>query len=185
MVIDACCLLNLLATRREVEITRALEVSWLIPERAKSEVAYLRTPPDEEGERHREPVDFLPLEAAGLLTTRTLDESWLDAFVSCAAHLNDEDASCVALAATIGAPLVTDDPKERRVAGELYEGITLRSTLELLHDAANQLELDDAALVRIAFDLRWRGNFLPPRRDVLSQWYKGYLERALSPEAER
>ncbi len=185
IVIDACCLLNLLATLREVEITQALAVSWVIPESARAEVNHLRTPPDEAGERHRVVVDLVPLERAGLLETRALDDEWLDAFVTCAAHLNDADAACVALAATMDVPLATDDPRERRVAKELYDSLQIKSTLEFLQRAANVLELDDSTLAQIAYDLRWRGNFLPPRRDPLGSWFARHLAQGVLPVGVR
>ena len=106
---------------------------------------------------------------------RSLDAQWTAAFVRCAEHLPDADASSVALAGALNLPLATDDPKERRVAEALFPGIQLRSTLELLHDATLALGLAESELKRVAYDLRWRGNFLPPKRDAYRDWYRELL----------
>lgn len=178
-MIDACCLINLLATGRETELTQALGWTWLMSAHTRAETLFLQTPPDEDGRRARVPADARGLGAAGLLSVRDLDAEWLGAFVRCAEHLPDADASAVALAGALGLPLATDDPKERRVALELFPGLELHSTLGLLRRATAALGLDEATLVRLALDLRWRGNFLPPRRDPERAWYEALLAQAL------
>ena len=179
LVIDACCTLNLLATRQEVELVRAGGRELIISDRAHREALFLHTPPDEEGARTRVPARTERLRAAGLLQIRALDsELLLEAFVLCASRLRDEDASCVALAGVLGVPLMTDDGKERRVALELFPEIELVSTLEVLHEAMRILNWPDEAALRMAADLRWGGNFAPPRRDPLSSWYTDLLRRA-------
>src|SRR5690242_7893976 len=110
LVIDACCTLNLLATRREVEIARACGLELLISDRAHGEAIFLHTPPDEDGVRTREPASTERLRAQGLLRIGALDTGLLlEAFIRCAAELRDADASCVALAGVLGVPLMTDD----------------------------------------------------------------------------
>ena len=179
LVIDACCTLNLLATRREVEIVSANDLDLIISEHAHGEAIFLHTPPDDEGVRTKEPASTKRLRGERRLQTRALDtELLLEAFVRCATKLRDEDASCVALAGVLGVPLMTDDGKERRVARELFPEIDLVSTLEVLHGAVKILAWPEEAVLRMATDLRWGGNFMPPRRDPLSSWYADLLQRA-------
>ena len=175
-VVDACVLINLLATSLEVELTQVLGLSWLMTDLARAETLFLDSPPDAEGIRQRTVADVSRLESIGCLKVRTLDAEWMPAFVRCAAYLPDPDASSVALAGALGLPLVTDDPKERRVAAELFPGIELRSTLGILLDSVTALGFDDARLRRLAYDLRWRGNFLPPRRDPNREWFQRLLD---------
>lgn len=108
----------------------------------------------------------------------------VDAFVECAAQLRDEDASCVALAGVLGLPLMTDDGKERRVARARFPRIELVSTLSVLHAAAGALRLSQNELLRVAANLRWGGNFAPPRQDPLSSWYGDLLREAGVPGGE-
>jgi predicted nucleic acid-binding protein len=182
LVIDACCALNLLATRLEIEIVQACDLELLISDRAHSEALFLHTPPDDEGARSKQPASTRRLATLGRLTVRSLDtDALLDAFVDCASHLRDADASCVALAGVLSVPLMTDDGKEQRVARERFPKIEIVSTLGIVHDAIAKLALDEDAQVRLAADLRWRGNFSPPRKDPLSEWYAELLRRAGVP----
>jgi hypothetical protein len=179
VVIDACSMLNLLATRLELEIVRACDLQLVISAHAHGEALYLHAPPDADGARGKYPASTERLRAAGRLEVRPIGgDSLIDAFVACAALLRDEDASGVALAGVLGAPLVTDDAKERRVARQLFPRMVVVSTLELLHDAVLRLDLTEAALLRVASDLRWRGNFAPPRKDPRAAWYVELLRRA-------
>jgi predicted nucleic acid-binding protein len=171
VVVDASCLLKLLATRREVEIVRALNWQMISPELALNQVQYLRTPPDDDGQRASVAADLGPLVSAGLVTARRLADDWMDAFVECAVELDDADAACVALAATLGAPLVSDDRKLRRIARERRAGLVLIGTLDFLVEAVKALGLDDAASAQIVFDLRWQGNFLPRGSETHAAWF--------------
>jgi hypothetical protein len=56
--------------------------------------------------------------------------------------------------------------------------IELVSTLDLIHDAASSLQWSADELVHVASNLRWCGNFAPPKRDPRGAWYLALLERA-------
>jgi predicted PhzF superfamily epimerase YddE/YHI9 len=179
LVIDACCILNVLASRIEVDIVRANDLKLIISDRAHGETLFLHSPPDDDGLRLKRPASTKHLRAAGHLEIRALDTAALvDAFIECAAQLRDADASCVALAGVLDLPLVTDDGKEKRVAQAVFPKIEILSTLSILHDTARVLNLSDDDLLRLATNLRWGGNFAPPRRDPLASWYAGLLRRA-------
>lgn len=182
VAVDACCTLNLLATGRELELLRACDVELFISPHAHGEALFLHTPPDADGVRSKQPASTERLRAAGRLRIRSLDtEALIAAFITCAAQLRDEDASCVALAGALGMPLMTDDGKERRIAREQFPAIELVSTLAMLDEAVRVLAMPDQELFGLVADLRWRGNFAPPRRDPLSPWYADLLRRAGVP----
>lgn len=182
VVIDACCLLNLLATGRALDLVRACDVELLISEQVHREALFLHTALDADGVRSKHPASTEPLRTAGRLQIRSLDtEPLIAALVACAAQLRDEDASCVALAGVLGLPLVTDDGKQRRIARTQFPRIELVSTLAVLDEAVRAIALPDRELLALAAELRWRGNFAPPRRDPLSPWYAELLRRAGVP----
>ncbi|WP_437489052.1 hypothetical protein WME75_09970 [Sorangium sp. So ce1014] len=179
VVIDACCTLNLLATARELEIVESLGLLLLETPQVSREPLFLTTAPDEDGVRRKEPASTGALRSAGCLETHALDtEALVDAFVTCALRIKDTDASCIALAGVMKVPLVTDDRKERNVAADIFPGIELISTLDLVHDAASSLQWSAGELVEVSSNLRWRGNFEPPKRDPRRDWYVALLERA-------
>jgi len=185
LVIDACCTLNVLATQIEIDIVRACDLGLIISDRAHGETLYLHSPPDDDGVRLKRLVSTEHLRAAGHLEIRQLDTPALvDAFVECAEQLRDADASCVALAGVLNLPLMTDDGKEKRVARAIFPRIELVSTLSVLHDTARLLNLQEDDLLRLAANLRWGGNFAPPRKDPHSSWYADLLRKAGLPSAE-
>lgn len=176
LVIDTSSLINLLATASEVEIVEALDWTLVLSKHVRDETLSLSSEPDREGRRLRTAADLSALSVSGRFIVRELDEEWTDIFVQCAEHLSDADASAVALAAHLGAALVTDDPKEARVSRQLFGDSTIVSTLDWLHEAASVLNWSRTRLVTVATDLRWRGNFLPPRIHTHRDWYLALLE---------
>jgi predicted nucleic acid-binding protein len=182
LVIDACCTLNLLATRIELEIVHASDLRLVISEQAHGEALFLHSSPDADGARTKHPASTERLRAAKRLEIRGLDsDALIDAFIACAAQLRDEEASCVALAGVLDVPLMTDDAKQQRVARAMFPAIEIVSTLSILRDAARAMRLAEDDLLRIATDLRWGGNFAPPRKDPLSPWYARLLRKAGVP----
>jgi predicted nucleic acid-binding protein len=181
VVIDTCCTLNLLATQRELAIVEALDLHLLDTPQVSGEPLTLWTPPDADGQRSKERTSTETLRAAGRLRTLVLaSDDLVDAFVAAAALIKDTDASCIALAGVMGVPLLTDDRKERRIARELFPNVELMSTLDIVAEAERALNWSEAELVAVARELRWRGNFAPPRNDPRSVWYERLLH-AQSP----
>jgi predicted nucleic acid-binding protein len=172
LVIDACCVLNLLATGREIEIVQALDLKLLDTPFVSREPFFVWTQPDQDGVRQKHPVSTESLRQAGSLQTRELDsDALVDAFVAAAAQIKDTDASCIALAGVLNIPLLTDDRKERRIAIEMFPKLELVSTLDVIAAAAAALSWDQDDLAVVARDPRWRGNFAPPRKDPRGEWY--------------
>ncbi len=171
IVIDACCLLNLLATGEEGDLVRALELRLVVPEPARQEVFYLEGPPDEDGNPTHYPASLDQLESAGLLQTWAIDDQSRDAFVAAASHLKDPDAACAAIAATHRLPLATDDRKIRKVTAELFPDVLLVSTLEIVHRAASSLDLGPDRVTALLEKLRTRGRFVAPKDDPLAGWF--------------
>ncbi len=158
---------------------RALALHLLDTPQSSAEPMTLWTPPDIDGQRSRVPASTERLRHAGYLETRALaGEALVDAFVAAAARIKDTDASCIALAGVLKLPLMTDDRKERRIARELFPRIELVSTLDVLARAERALRWSRTDLSRVACDLRWRGNFAPPRSDPRGAWYEALIKRA-------
>jgi hypothetical protein len=176
VVIDSCCTLNLLATRREIEIAKALKLYLLDTPQVSVEPPTLWTPPDIDGMRSKESTTTRPLRRAGHLETRTLaGDALIGAFIAAAARIKDTDASCIALAGILKLPLMTDDRKEQDIARDLFPAIEIVSTLDVLAEAEKAIGWSTKELALVAHDLRWRGNFAPPRRDPRAGWYESLL----------
>lgn len=175
IVADACFLLNLAATGREHEILRSLGVTLLAHDDVLAEALYL-VGEDDDGHRVKEPVDFKELEEAGFLARRTLGRPGMGSFVKAAERLTDRDAKAVGLASELGAPLVTDDRCIRNVVTESFPEVVLRSSLELLKEAATRMALSTDEVSEMLTRVRRKGNFAPPRDDPLADWYRQATE---------
>jgi predicted nucleic acid-binding protein len=170
-------MLNLLATGREHDIVSALQLALLDTPQTRGEPLTLWTLPDADGQRMKESASTDGLRAAGDLRTHALDsDALIDAFVEAAARIKDTDASCIALAGVLTVPLMTDDQKERRIARALFPSIELVSTLDVIAEAQGALGWSAKELQGVLFDLRWRGNFAPPRHDARGAWYSALLK---------
>lgn len=171
MVADACALLNLTATGREVEILEAVGVRLLTPKCARREVKY-HLVPGADGKLASAPVDLSPLERSGLLTTFEID-GILDEYVDCCVHLQDNDAAVLALAVNQGYSLMTDDRRIKRVSIEHYPRVDVRSSLCLVRQASEWLGWTNDTTREVLHRVLIRANFLPPRSgDEDTQWYR-------------
>jgi predicted nucleic acid-binding protein len=172
---DACVLLNLLATGQAGDLLRALDTSLIATPLAAAEVKYLAGPPDEEGRPTRQTVDLAELTGQGLLVVKAVPQTALELHVRCAADLHEADASSIALAVGCGVPLATDDGLARRVAAREATKLALVGTLALVRGGGAAMGIDREGLVKLARNLRARGNFLPPRQDPDREWYQNLL----------
>jgi predicted nucleic acid-binding protein len=178
IVIDACCLLNLLATRREVELAAALGASLVVTPQAQGETCFLCGPPEPDDEEQlptRVPVELSPLLRSGRLRVHDFGEEVAEAFELCANFLRDADASSVALAATLKVALASDDGKVQKVARRLYPELPVISTLQLVREGVERLGVVGEGLRELLCDLRLRGNFEPPRRDPERAWFEAVM----------
>src|SRR5712692_6705387 len=104
ILLDACCLLNLHATRRLEEVLRTVRGRFAIVERVAAEALYTRRGGSGEDADEKDPIDFHPLVALGLLEVlcvETADEA--ASYIGFAAELDDGEAMTCALALHRGA----------------------------------------------------------------------------------
>lgn len=177
VVVDACSLINLIATGRAEELLEGLGLRLVATPRVLEEVRFLSNPPNDEGVRVKVPIDLSELIRGGHLMSQVLPEGAQPLFILAAEQLPDNDASVIALAGTLDVPLVSDDGKIRRIARELLPSVTLRTTLGIIRLGCVALSLPRQDELRIAYNLRWRGNFLPPRDDPDADWFMTALAR--------
>lgn len=116
-VIDACCLIDLLATGHVEAILRAAGFDWHLPSAVQGEVQHVRQhDPAQPGQFLKVAVDLSPLIASGMLKTcGPANQTEQDRFVHYAAQFrSDGEAMCIALAEQRKWALATDDRKAIR-----------------------------------------------------------------------
>jgi hypothetical protein len=162
VVIDACCLIDVLASGHAEAILRAAGHAWHIPTAVQAEVQYVRQPdPAQPGQIIIVPADLKPLLGAGALTVcQPASQQELDRFTQYATQFrSDGEAMCLALAECRGWPVATDDRKAIRIAQQA--GLTVLSCPELVKAWADASQTDQATLTKVLQDIQLLAHFRP------------------------
>jgi hypothetical protein len=176
--LDACCLIDLLASGEAEAILRAGGLTWHLPAAVQAEVQYCRQhDPAQPGKTITVPVDLSGMIASGLLTPcapRTQPE--LDQFTHYATIFrSDGEAMCLALAGERHWGVATDDRRAIRVARQA--GLTVVSCPELVKAWAVATGPDQAALNRVLQDIQVLAQFRPNPTMPEYQWWVDELAK--------
>lgn len=170
-VLDACSLLNLVASRKFPQIARSTTADFLIPEQAAMEVLYVRRGGSGADADERESVDVGGFQELGLLTVASLEATEVASFIAFAAEMDDGEAAACALAVHRRGILVSDDRKARRIITEASPGTQLLTSSEVIKAWAELAGLEANALAHVLIDVEQRGNFRPSRHEPLASWW--------------
>jgi hypothetical protein len=178
--IDACCLIDLLASGHVEAILRAAGFDWHLPSAVQVEVQYTRQyDPARPGKFLDVAVDLSPLLASGLLQVcAPFDQAEKDRFVHYAARFrSDGEAMGIALAEKRGWVIATDDRKASRVARQA--GLSVVSCPELVKRWADATRPDQATLCKALRDIQVLAQFKPNSTLPECQWWVGELAKAI------
>ena len=176
IILDACCLLNLYASRQIEAILGTVPTRFAAAEAAAAEVLYVRYGGGGQDADKREHVDLQPLIRVGLLDILSLEtEGEKASFVLFAAELDDGEAMTCALAVHREAAVATDDRKAIRVLSSVATHVRVHTTVSLLKRWAEIEQPAAATLKRALTDVRERASFVPGRHDPLLPWWKAVL----------
>ena len=176
IILDACCLLNLYASRQMEVILRVIPVRFAAAEAAVAEVLYVLHGGGGQDARKREQVDLQPLIRAGILDILSLETETEKAnFVRFAAELADGEAMTCALAVHREADVATDDRKAIRVLNSVAPHVRVHTTVGLLKWWGEIEQPAEATLKSVLTDVQERANFVPGRHDALLSWWRDVL----------
>jgi len=172
LILDACVVLNLFATRRMDEILHAQGVEVLVAERVRKESLKVGHGRADDVSAEPELVNLAPFIESGILQFARLNgNAEFTAFVRLARDLDDGEAECGAIAMCRGWRVATDDKKARRVFAGLAPAVTGVRTSEMIRVWVERAGAA-ADVVRDALrDIRVRARFEPPPTDPLWQWW--------------
>jgi hypothetical protein len=174
--IDACCLIDLLASGEGEAILRASGFTWHLPSAVRSEVRYRRLhDPAQPGRVITVPADLTGFIASGLLPVCDPEnQQELDRYTHYATVFrSDGESMCLALAERRGWIVATDDRKAIRIAKQT--GLTVVSCPELVKAWADALTPDRAALLRVLRDIQLLAQFKPNPSIPKYQWWVDQL----------
>jgi hypothetical protein len=176
--IDACCLIDLLASGHVEAILRAAGFDWHLPSAVQGEVKHIRQhDPARPGQFLKVAVDLSSLIASGMLQVcGPNDKTEQDRFVHYAARFrSDGEAMCIALAEGRGWSLASDDRKAIRVAGQA--GLTVVSCPVLVKQWADATKPDQATLLRVLRDIEVLAQFKPNATMSEHRWWVDELAK--------
>jgi hypothetical protein len=173
LLLDACCLINLLATDRMKEILTRLPFRFATSGFvATREVLAIAHDTDEELPIEREviPTSVLEnLEPLALLDLATEQE--LADFVRFASVLDDGEASVCALALAHGGGVATDDRKALTVLNREEPQVLTVQTPELLYDWAHLSGAPPSEVARVLRSIERKARFRPRRGVPRFEWW--------------
>jgi hypothetical protein len=174
-VIDACCLIDLLATGQAEPILRATGHAWHLPSSVQAEVQYNRQhDPDNPRSYRNVPVDLRPLVGSGVLAPCQPDDPQEQArFVQYAALFrSDGEAMCLGLAECRGWTVATDDRRAILVAQKA--GLSVVSCPELVKAWFDANRPNAASLIDVLNDIQILAQF---RRNPSMRGYRWWVDQ--------
>ena len=176
MILDACVLINLLASEEAEDILRASGKECRICVVVEKESFYLR--PDDPQAESFESVKLDWLIKSSLLRLCDVEgDNEATLYVDYARRLDDGEAMSLAIAESRGYILATDDRKARRIFLEsVGDSKCLTSTPELIRGWAERRSVPPARLKAALTRIQRNANFFPPRRDPNFAWWNNACE---------
>jgi hypothetical protein len=177
--IDACCIIDLLASGHAEAILRASGFRWHLPSAVQGEVQYCRQhDAAQPGKTVTVPADLSGLISSSMLTVcNPENQQELDRFTHYASVFrSDGESMCLAIAEQRKWVVATDDRKAIRVARQV--GLTVVSCPALVKAWADATGPDQAVLIRVLQDIEILAQFKPNPSMPEYHWWVGQLARA-------
>lgn len=176
LIIDACVLLNLIATGIIEDILNLIAQNSFVCILAKNESLFLRK---EDDINENEPIDIDDLVNQGVIQIcdfENVEEQ--EFFVNLAASLDDGEAMSLAIALSRNWHLATDDKKARRIFRENNSNNDfLISTTDLIRVWAESENISDIEIKSILVKVERKASFRPPKSDPNLQWWNDILSK--------
>lgn len=171
-IADACSALNLAASGHIEGILQApvnnRSLRYSLADLVIQEAAALRRGKDGLDANERDPIDWNTWIAANIISRESETTSAeLAEFVRLTAQIDDGEAMTLALAASRGYGVVTDDRKAQRILAPL----PCLDTPTLLKNWAEQTRCESAVLGLALRQIADRARFVPPRHHPLRSWW--------------
>ena len=174
IVLDACCVLTLYASRRMREILASVEPQIVVCRYILEEEAlYTFTGPDEDVRSVKAPIDLNPLIDEGLLEITSLSgEAETLSFVNLASRLDDGEAQTIALAVNRNWGVATDERKASNIVREIAPSLQIITTPDFLKHWADTAKIPESEIRAVLRSIHSRAIYRPGRRHPLYDWWE-------------
>jgi len=169
-VIDACVLINLVATEEMPGILAVVKKHSLICSAVRAESVYLKT---DDPINPKELIDLNPFVNAGVLSLCQIENEKEELlYVDLASMLDDGEAMTLAIAVARGFDLATDERKARRFfLREVVDHKRLMSTSVLVRQWAEAKRISAPKLKSVLQKIESRASYRPPTDDRNYKWW--------------
>jgi hypothetical protein len=177
-VIDACCLIDVLASGQAEAILRASGYAWHLPSSVQAEVRYVRQQdPDNPGSYRNAPVDLTAFVDSGVLTPCEPDDPQEQSRYVHYATLfrSDGEAMCLALAECRAWAVATDDRRAILVAQQA--GLTVVSCPAIVKAWADATQSDATSIAKALTDIQTLAQFRPNPTMPAYRWWANQLAK--------
>ena len=176
VILDACCIINLYASRHMEEILTSINRRVAVAEYVLNEEALtVYSGPLDDVRQASEQIDLHSLVGGGLIDAVSLDfESEADIFISLATKLDDGEALTGAIAVHRGWAIATDDRKARTIFTKHFPQISLVSTLDIVKYWADSRHVEKNAISATLRDIATRANYEPSPKHELYEWWQKF-----------
>ena len=175
IILDACCVMNLYASRKMREILRTIPKSVAVAAYINDEEAlWVYGGPDDNVTQEKERIDLQPLIESGLLAVVSPDSKIEQStFVAFATILGDDGESVTgAIALHRNWAIATDDKKASRFFNHEAPQLQIISTLELLKHWADTMQPASEIVSATLRAIQQRANYKPSEKHPLYEWWK-------------
>ena len=178
LVLDACQVINLYATRRMPEILRACGWRYTLSRfAATTEVRWVGsgrvTDPGSDVER----VDLSALVDEKLILIEEIEgDEEAEIFLKLAMEMDEGEAIAGAIAVARGMLVGTDDHRAIQVFTNRDPQLKIVTTPQLVHTWSELADVRGASLRTVLDDIRTRARFVPRSSDPLATWWIENLE---------
>jgi len=179
IILDACCIINLYASRQFGNILKSLPISVVVATYVREEEACkIYGGPDENVTQREEQIDLQPFIDSGLLILVSPDtEAENETYVDFAASLDDGEAITGALAVHRNWAIGSDDRRAISFFAKAAPLVQRISTLELIKYWADTPDLPPDVIRTALRNVRTRAKYEPHAKHPLYEWWRTYMER--------
>lgn len=178
IILDACCIMNLYASRKMGEILETIPKSVAIAAYIhKEEALWIYGGPDDNVTQEKERIDLQPLIEKKLLTVVSPEtEAEQNTFVAFATILGDDGESITgAIALHRNWAIATDDKKATRFFQREAPHLQIISTLELLKFWVDTVKPAPEIVSATLQVVQQRANYKPGDKHPLYEWWQSRL----------
>jgi predicted nucleic acid-binding protein len=170
-IVDACCFINVYASRDLRGFLTASSWTWHIPQPALAESLYIRVTNDD-GEEDRKRIDPQACLDEGLITLVNVEDAEAALYVQLAGELDDGEAMALAIAKLRGWILATDDRKAQRFAN--HQGVEVITTPELIQDWAKSASMTPTKIKAVLGNIESGARYAPAENAPGYGWWMSF-----------